>query len=103
MNIEKKLEYLTKIQDDLSVNFRDDKDVLEDIFDEVTSIASDITHNKNIDSLFPYIKKAVKAEYIARGVEGISARTEGSMSSQFEDIIEKMANNLIIGRKRRLS
>lgn len=97
-----KREDIDKIIDDLGANYREDKEVLKEILEEVSSIASDISHNKNKDKLFPYIKRAVKKEYIQRGTEGLTSRTEGSVSSQFEDIIEKMRNDIIKNGLRRL-
>lgn len=92
-----------KIIADLGANFRNDRDVLEDILEQVTSIASDISNRKTDDKkLFPYIKKAVKAEYLARGSEGLTSKNEGSMSSSFEDIIDKLRNNIIKSGLRRI-
>ena len=73
---------IDKIIADLGANYKNDKDVLEDILEQVTSIASDISNRqKDDEKLFPYIKKAVKAEYLARGAEGLTSRNEGSMTS----------------------
>lgn len=94
---------LEKIKKDLGANYNENNDeVLKEIIEEVSSIASDISNNKDVDKLFPYIKRAVKAEYNARGTEGLLSRTEGSISSQFEDIIEKLEKNIIKARLRRL-
>ena len=95
---------LDKIIRDLGANYNeDDYVVLEDIISEVSSIASDISNrDKNDEKLYPYIKRAVKAEYNQRGAEGLLSRAEGSISSQFEDIIEKMRNNIIKNGVRRL-
>lgn len=94
---------IEKIIADLGANFKNDRDVLEDILGQVTSIASDISNRKTDDEkLFPYIKKAVKAEYLARGAEGLTSKNEGSMSSSFEDIIEKLRNNIIKSGLRRI-
>lgn len=94
---------IDKIIADLGPNYKNDKDVLEDILEQVTSIASDISNRQKDDKkLYPYIKKAVKAEYIARGVEGQSSRSEGSVSSSFEDIIDKLRNNIIKSGLRRI-
>ena len=93
-----------KIIKDLSVNYKDnDRYVLEGILEEVSSIASDISNrDKDDEKLFPYIKKAVKAEYLARGAEGLTSRGEGSMSSSFEDIMDKLRNNIIKSGLRRI-
>lgn len=96
-------ENIDKIIADLGANYNNDKDVLEDILEQVSSIASDISNiNKDDEKLFPYIKKAVKAEYLARGAEGLTSRSEGSMSSSFEDTIDKLRNNIIKSGLRRI-
>lgn len=96
-------ENIEKIITDLGPNYKNDKDVLEDILEEVSSIASDISNRTADDEkLFPYIKKAVKAEYIARGAEGLTSRGEGSMSSSFEDTMDKLRNNIIKSGLRRI-
>ena len=52
-------ENIDKIIADLGANYKNDKDVLEDILEQVTSIASDISNRPKDDAkLFPYIKKA---------------------------------------------
>ena len=94
---------IDKIIADLGANYKNDKDVLEDILELVTSIASNISNRqKDDEKLFPYIKKAVKAEYLARGAEGLTSRNEGSMSSSFEDIVDKLRNNIIKSGLRRI-
>lgn len=96
-------ENIDKIIADLGANYNNDKDVLEDILEQVSSIASDISNRTEDDEkLFPYIKKAVKAEYLARGAEGLTSRNEGSMSSSFEDTIDKLRNNIIKSSLRRI-
>lgn len=88
---------LDKVVADLGSNYRkEDREVLEEAIDEVSLIASDISNRKSTDTkLFPYVKKAVKAMYLARGAEGLKSRGEGSLSSSFEDIIETLRNDLI--------
>lgn len=94
---------IDKIIADLGANYKkENKEVLEEILVEVTSIASDISNKQKEEKLFPYIKKAVKAEYLARGTEGLISRNEGSMSSSFEDIIDKLRNNIIKSGLRRI-
>ncbi len=96
-------ENIKKIESDLGANYRNDEDVLKDILEEVSSIASDISNRtKDDEKLFPYIKKAVKAEYLARGAEGLTSRNEGSMSSAYEDILDKLRNNIIKSGLRRI-
>ena len=94
---------IDKIIADLGANYKNDKDVLEDILEQISSIASDISNRpKEDEKLFPYIKKTVKAEYLARGAEGLTSRNEGSMSSSFEDIVDKLRNNIIKSGLRRI-
>lgn len=98
-----KREDIDKIIDDLGANYREeDKKVVEEILEEVNSIAFDISNNKNKEKLFPYVKRAVKAEYIARGAEGLTSKNEGSVSSQFVNIIENLEKNIIKARLRRI-
>ena len=94
---------IDKIIDNLGANYRDDEDVLQDIIDDMTSIASNISNREKTDEkLFPYIKKAVKAMYLTRGAEGLASRNEGSISSSYEDIIDKLRNDIIKNGLRRL-
>ena len=95
---------IDKIIKDLGANYKsNDRRVLEDILEEVSSIASNISNrSKDDEKLFPYIKKAVKAEYLARGAESLTSRNEGSMSSSFEDIVDKLRNNIIKSGLRRI-
>ncbi len=94
---------IDKIIADLGANYKkEDKEVLEEILVEVTSIASDISNKQKEEKLFPYIKRAVKSEYLARGTEGLTSRTEGSMSSSFENIIDTLRNNIIKSGLRRI-
>lgn len=94
---------IDKIIADLGANYKNDKDVLEDILEQVSSIASDISNRpKEDEKLFPYIKKAAKAEYLTRGAEGLTSRNEGSVSNSFEDIVDKLRNNIIKSGLRRI-
>lgn len=94
---------LEKIKADLAENFIEGSDdVLKDLIEDITSIASNTSNRKSDDEkLFPYIKRAVKSEYLARGAEGMSSRSEGSISSSYNDIIEKMRNDIIKSGVRR--
>lgn len=93
---------IDKIKADLGANYREDEEVLREILDEVNSIAFDISNNKNEDKLFPYVKKAAKAIYLRRGAEGMQSRDEGSISNSYEDIIEKLRNEIIKSGLRRI-
>lgn len=96
------MENIEKIIADLGANYRNDKEVLEEILKEVSSIAFNISNNKDEEKLFPYIKKAVKAVYLTRGGEGLQSRGEGSISNSYEDIMEKLRNDIIKSGLRRI-
>lgn len=94
---------IDKIINDLGPNYIGDANVLKQILEEISSIASDISNRqKNDTKLFPYIKKATKAIYLTRGAEGLTSRNEGSISTSFEDIIEKLRNDIIKSGLRRI-
>lgn len=94
---------IDKIIADLGANYKEeDREVLEEILVEVTFTAYDISNKQKEEKLFPYIKRAVKSEYLARGTEGLTSRTEGSMSSSFENIIDTLRNNIIKSGLRRI-
>lgn len=88
---------LNQIKERLGANYYDDTDnVLQDIIDDMTSIAVDASNRKKDDEkLFPYIKKAVISEYLQRGAEGLLSRNEGSVSSSFNDIEKKLRTDLV--------
>lgn len=94
---------LNRIKEELGANFQDDEKVLENIINRVTFVACDISHREKDDTrLIPYIEEAVKAEYLARGSEGLTSKSEGSMSSSFKDIIKEMRTNIISNGVRRI-
>lgn len=95
---------LEDIKANLGPNYIEDTDsVLQDIIDDITSIACDISNRtEEYNKLIPYIKKAVRSEYLARGAEGLLTRSEGSISSSYEDIIDKLRNNIIKNGVRRI-
>ena len=94
---------IDKIIADLGANYKDDKNVLKEILEEVNSIASDISNRqKDDEKLFPYIKRAVKALYLSRGAEGLTSRNEGSISTSFENITDKLRNDIIKSGLRRI-
>lgn len=88
---------LDKIKERLGANYVEDTDnVLQDIIDDITSIAVDASNRKKEDiKLNPYIKKAVISEYLQRGAEGLLSRGEGGISSSFDDIEKKLRTDLI--------
>lgn len=99
---ETKREDIDKIISDLGANYKNDEEVLEEILEEVNSIAFDISNNKNKEQLFPYVKRAVKAIYLTRGGEGLQSQNIGSMSYSYEDIINKLRNDIIKSGLRRI-
>lgn len=99
---ETKREDIDRIIDDLGANYRNDNEVLKEILEEVNSIAFDISNNKNKDKLFPYVKKATKAIYLTRGAEGLQSRNEGSIASSYENIIDRLRDDIIKSGLRRI-
>ncbi|MEG2310999.1 MAG: phage head-tail connector protein [Clostridia bacterium] len=95
---------LEEIKTNLGANYlQSDENVLKSIIKDMTFIASNISNRKDVDlSLAPYIKLAVISEYLWRGSEGLLSKTEGSISSSYNDIIEKMRNDIIKNGLRRL-
>lgn len=88
---------LDKIKNRLGANYIENTDdVLQDIIEDMTSIACDVSNRKKDDTkLFPYIKKAVISEYLQRGAEGLLSKSEGGESSAFNDIERKLREDLI--------
>lgn len=95
---------LKEIKKRLGANYIEGTDeVIQDIIDDITPIACDISNRDEHDEkLIPYMKKAVISEYLTRGAEGLLSRTEGSESSTFEDIIDKMRSNIVKNGVRRI-
>lgn len=89
------------IKRDLAENYRKDDKVLLDLIDEVTAIALSLSNNR-LEEVQPYIVRCVKAEYLARGGEGLKSLSSGGKSLSFDDNIEKMRNNIIKDGKRRI-
>ena len=90
---EKMLERLKK---DLSVNFKNgDDSILSDFIDDYISIASNNSNRRKDDEkIYPYVYNAVKSAYLRRGDEGSSSATEGSLSTSYIDIEEKLAKDV---------
>lgn len=96
MKEEAKNKMLKRLKLDLSVNFKTgDDSVLSDFIDDYISIASNNSNRRKDDErLYPYVYKAVKSAYLLRGNEGSSSSTEGSLSTSYEDIEEKLAQKV---------
>ena len=88
---------------ELGANYNtSDSNVLDTIYADVVTIATDVTKLEASDTrLTPYIKKAVKSEYLCRGAEGLKSRSEGSISASYGDITDTLRADLIRGGLRR--
>lgn len=88
---------------ELGANYNEsDSGVIDTIIADITTIATEVTNLESSDErLTPYIKKAVKAEYLARGAEGLNSRSEGSISANYKDITDVLRADLIRGGLRR--
>jgi len=101
-----KIKVINAIKNNLSINYnvlkneREDE-ILEEIFDDMCLIALSISHQKKIDNLIPYIKTAVKSEYLRRGKEGEKSNREGSQTAEYEEIIKKLEKDIITSGNRR--
>jgi len=88
---------------ELGANYNEsDSVVLDTIIADITTIATEVTKLESTDTrLYPYIKKAVKSEYLSRGAEGLKSRSEGSISASYNEITDQLRNDLIRGGLRR--
>lgn len=96
MNEKDKANMLERLKKDISVNFKvGDDSVLSGFIDDYISIASDNSNRRKDDTkLYPYVYNAVKEAYLRRGDEGSSSATEGSLSTSYVDIEEKLAKDV---------
>lgn len=86
------------IQRDLGANYRDDEEELAEIFEQVYSLASSFSNQNRIKENRAFdliVSKAVKAIYLSRGAEGISSKTEGSITTSFNNVIDELKNDII--------
>ena len=96
MNEKDKANMLERLKKDISVDFKvGDDSVLSGFIDDYISIASDNSNRRKDDKkLYPYVYKAVASAYQRRGDEGSSSSTEGSQSTSYIDIEEKLAKDV---------
>lgn len=96
MNEKDKANMLERLKSDISVNFKvGDDSVLSGFIDDYISIASNNSNRRKDDEkLYPYVYNAVKSAYLRRGDEGSSSATEGSLSTSYIDIEEKLAKDV---------
>jgi hypothetical protein len=88
---------LNEIKTDLGANFKTGDDtILQKYIDDLTVIALQVS-NRLIgdDNLDYYIKEAVKSAYLRRGDEGTTGSSEGSLSSSYKDIEDKLRQDII--------
>lgn len=90
-----------KIKQRLGANYIEGTEsIIRDIIDDMTSIACDASNrNEDDEKLFPYIKKAVIAEYLCRGAEGLLSKNESGVSNSFNDIEKKLRIDLVSIRR----
>ena len=96
---------LEEIINELGDNYNSsDESVLEAILEEVTANALTISNRQNnIENqvlLKQEIKACVKGIYLQRGAEGLNSLSERGISSNFNDCMEKMRNDIIKNGKR---
>lgn len=96
---------LNEIISELGDNYNsNDESVLEEILEEVTANAltisnrTDNTENKVF--LKHEIKSCVKGIYLQRGAEGLNSLSERGTSSNFNDCMDKLRNDIIKNGKR---
>lgn len=96
MNEKDKANMLERLKKDISVNFKvGDDSILSGFIDDYISIASNNSNRRKDDEkLYPYVYNAVKEAYLRRGDEGSSSATEGSLSTSYIDIEEKLAKDV---------
>lgn len=78
--------------------FKDnDEEILSEITDDMISIAFSYSNRnaENSEALFPIIKKAVIATYKLRGSEGFKSLSQSGKSMTFNDIEEKMRQDIL--------
>lgn len=92
---------LERIKEKLGANYQEGTDkIILDIINDMTSIACDASNRKEDDKkIFPYVKKAVISEYLQRGAEGLLSRSEGGISSSFNDIEKKLRTDIVTIRR----
>ena len=96
---------LNEIINELGDNFNSsDTSVLEEILEEVTANALTISNRESNEDnkyfLKQEIKSCVKGIYLQRGAEGLNSLSERGTSSNFNDCMEKLRNDIVRNGKR---
>lgn len=88
---------LSEIKTDLGANFKTGEDtILQKYIDDLTVVALQVSNRlTGDDNLDYYIKEAVKSAYLRRGDEGKTGSSEGSLSSSYKDIEDKLRVDII--------
>lgn len=81
---------------DLGSNYHSDENVLDNLIDYYTKIASYTSNRPTTDEkLEPFIFTAVKEAYLRRGDEGSKTSNVGGLSTSYIDIEEKLKKDVI--------
>lgn len=98
---------LKEIIRDLADNYRNDIEVLDNLLDDVINDAlfmSNRINKGNLDkqliALKSNIKKAVKAIYLQRGVEGVVSDSQSGLNNNYDDVMETMKKDIVKQNKR---
>lgn len=98
---------LNEIIEDLADNYREDKNVLTSLLDDVIDDALSMSNRKfksdkdnQLLILKSNIKKAVKTIYLQRGTEDTSSSSQSGMSNTYDKAMETMLNDIIRQNKR---
>lgn len=90
-----KEEIKNSIIERLGDNFKNNEKIIKDLLDDYWIIATENSNRKKYDrKLVPHVKTAVIEAYIRMGDEGSSSSSEGSQSSSYIDIEEKLKKDV---------
>lgn len=87
---------IEKLKKDLASNYHEkDDEVIEEMVEHYSLIASDASNRKKTDEkLIPYIFIAVKEAFLRRGDEGTNSSSEGGLNYSYIDIEEKLRKDV---------
>lgn len=97
---------LDEIKSELGDNYNSsDESILENLLEEVTANALTISNSednaRNREFLKQEIKTCVKGIYLQRGAEGLASLSQSGVSSNFNDSMDKLRNDIIRNGKRK--
>ena len=106
-----KRDLLSSIMTDLGANYREDKEVLGALLEDVVNDALIVSNRRwlatdekkleaQLDVLSSNVKKAVKSIYLLRGAEDVKSQSLSGISSTYENAIETMTYDIIRSGKR---